>query len=391
MRTACLIGISALILVLTLGAPSTARADDSMTIVNSFPANGSGLVSGSAAAPVSLIGPNYHPTDFGYASQSISLQLGGLPLTGCSLQQSSSINSSTVRLQSSNSNDTQYYGLTNPVFGRSGSQWWLALSSSVSGFELLPHTTYTLHVKNGPDGIKVTCNNQIYALPATSSGHYSISFKTGADTVAPRIMGPQVAVTATTAVVRWETFQAASGQVGYGPTYSSTAEHDGMGRLHRVEMQNLQPGREYRYQIRSTDPAGNVGTYEGTFTTVAVSEVKVDNVTDMAATVRWKTNVLTDSLVELGPSESYGDRQGNGGQTTNHSVRLIGLKPDSTYHFRIVATNSSGTSRFGDNVFATKPLATIAGIADGSTTAGDTRGALSTIATRNRWLAPLLA
>ena len=164
MRTACLIGISALILVLTLGAPSTARADDSMTIVNSFPANGSGLVSGSAAAPVSLIGPNYHPTDFGYASQSISLQLGGLPLTGCSLQQSSSINSSTVRLQSSNSNDTQYYGLTNPVFGRSGSQWWLALSSSVSGFELLPHTTYTLHVKNGPDGIKVTCNNQIYAF-----------------------------------------------------------------------------------------------------------------------------------------------------------------------------------------------------------------------------------
>jgi phosphodiesterase/alkaline phosphatase D-like protein len=175
-------------------------------------------------------------------------------------------------------------------------------------------------------------------------------------------MGPQVQATSTGAVVSWETFQAAGGQVAYGLTApTNLTGQSSIGKLHQIQLDHLSPGTTYAYQIQSRDAAGNLGTSEGHFTTVGLGEVKVTDIADMAATIRWSSNQPTDSLVELGTTIAYGDRQGNGGQLTNHSLRLVGLKPNQTYHFRIIATNSNGTSVFGDNIFTTLAFPAIAG------------------------------
>ncbi len=226
----------------------------------------------------------------------------------------------------------------------------------MSGFELLPYTNYTLFLSHD---VKLHCDST--TLPLATD--YAIHFTTGKDTVAPQILGPQVSVTSTTAAFSWETFQAANHRVRYGQSsLTSTAGDDSMGKYHRVQLANLQPGITYSYQLTSTDPSGNTGrTATSTFTTLKVNNVKVSDITDMAATITWQTNQPTDTLVEFGPDDQYGYRQGNGGQVTNHSLRLVDLNPDQTYHFRIVATNNAGTSTFDDAIFATLPATTVAG------------------------------
>jgi hypothetical protein len=327
-----------------------AVASGTFSISQTFPANN------ASGVPVTLVGAVYHP-DFGWSNQSVSLKLSGLPSSDCSLR-SSSVTAQVSRLLSANPNDDQFYALTSPGFGKKDGDWWLSLSSPISGFELLPYTSYSLQLTGGSNGVLINCAGQDYMMNQS----LSLTFTTGADTVAPQIMGPQARATATGATISWETFQAANGQVAYGPTApTSQTGQSAVGKLHQIQLDHLSPGTTYAYQIRSRDAAGNLGTSEGHFTTVGLGEIKVVDIADMAATIRWTSNQPTDSLVELGTTAAYGDRQGNGGQLTNHSLRLVGLKPNQTYHFRVVATNSNGTSTFGDNVFTTLAFPAVAG------------------------------
>jgi hypothetical protein len=62
--------------------------------------------------------------------------------------------------------------------------------------------------------------------------------------------------------------------------------------------------------------------------------------------------------VEYGTSTSYGSKTtaasaGAGSTAAGVSSNLAGLKPGTTYHYRVVASNGAGTSRGGDAVFTT--------------------------------------
>ena len=66
----------------------------------------------------------------------------------------------------------------------------------------------------------------------------------------------------------------------------------------------------------------------------------------------------TTWYVEYGTSTSYGSKTANvsaGAGTANTAVSasLTGLAPGTTYHYRVVATNSCGTSRGADGIFTT--------------------------------------
>ena len=69
-------------------------------------------------------------------------------------------------------------------------------------------------------------------------------------------------------------------------------------------------------------------------------------------------NGLTTSVhFEYGTTTNYGSTTPNhsysGNTTQNVSANITGLTPNTTYHFRIVGTNNSGTSRGGDRTFRT--------------------------------------
>jgi hypothetical protein len=350
-------------LILSLGIglwfikPSVSQASGSFSVNQTFPTNGANSV------PVNLLSETYHPT-FGYANQSIAITISGLPM-GCTVNQAS-FNQQTVHLTSPT--DQQIYFLTTVSSNLDPTASWFAVGSPTVGFELLPNTTYTLHILSGVSGIGFSCGAQVYRL----SQDVRIAFTTGADTVPPQILGPQVQTTSTTAVVHWETFQAATGQVAYGVVSPNQLTNAGsIGTLHRIPISNLQPGTTYTYEIRSRDPASNIATTSGQFTTVGLGDIVVKDITDMAATIEWTSNQPTDTIVEFGGSDSYGNRQGNGGQLTAHNWRMVGLQPSTTYHFRIVATNSNGSSHFGDNFFTTETSGAVTGT-------NDTRAGIST-------------
>jgi hypothetical protein len=79
------------------------------------------------------------------------------------------------------------------------------------------------------------------------------------------------------------------------------------------------------------------------------------------ATVTGTVNpggLATTWHIEYGTSTSYGSvtpsvSAGSGTSATNVTANLTGLKPGTTYHYRLVATNTSGTSHGSDALFTT--------------------------------------
>ena len=81
------------------------------------------------------------------------------------------------------------------------------------------------------------------------------------------------------------------------------------------------------------------------------------------ATVTGTVNpdgAATTWYVEYGTSTSYGSKTatssaGSGTANVGVSAALTGLAAGTTYHYRVVATNSAGTSRGADGIFTTPP------------------------------------
>jgi len=96
-----------------------------------------------------------------------------------------------------------------------------------------------------------------------------------------------------------------------------------------------------------TGPATSVGA------TTAVVTGKVD-----------PGGEATSWYVEYGPTTAYGSRTdarsaGNGTATVDVSTQLRGLTTGVAYHYRLVASNASGTSRGADGTFSTRAAPTV--------------------------------
>lgn len=98
-----------------------------------------------------------------------------------------------------------------------------------------------------------------------------------------------------------------------------------------------------------------------TVTAPGVSTGAAGSVTSSAATVSGAVapgGAATRYLVEFGSSTAYGHSTpaasaGAGTGSVPVSVTLAGLRPNTLYHYRLVATNAAGTSVGGDRTFRT--------------------------------------
>lgn len=87
-----------------------------------------------------------------------------------------------------------------------------------------------------------------------------------------------------------------------------------------------------------------------TYTTVVgsgpvISSISTSSVSDAASVqINWQTDTVSDSQIEYGTSTSYSSTTANFSNSTLHSVRLTGLVPGSTYHFRVGSTDASSNS-----------------------------------------------
>jgi hypothetical protein len=130
-------------------------------------------------------------------------------------------------------------------------------------------------------------------------------------------------------------------------------------------LSGLQPGTTYHYRVAARNALGETVGPDQTFTTLPPAPPVVS--TGQAVGVAQNSATLTGTIetegqetvyeFDMGVDTSYGTRIfGDAGVepgTNTYTFPLQGLKPDTTYHFRIAATNTFGTTYGVDQTFTT--------------------------------------
>ena len=157
-------------------------------------------------------------------------------------------------------------------------------------------------------------------------------------------------------------------------TWTSMPSHDaGAGTTDQsvaAGLSGLSPATTYYYRLVATRSDEQVFGGIGTFTTrsasppPSVATGAATSVTQSGATLTGTVNSQGSSTTyhfEWGTTTSYGQRAPTsdasaGSDSTDHpeSASIAGLAAGATYHFRIVATSSAGTSYGADQPFTTQ-------------------------------------
>ncbi len=129
-------------------------------------------------------------------------------------------------------------------------------------------------------------------------------------------------------------------------------------------LSGLSPATTYHYRLVAKNASATVNGADGLFTTasppVAVTSAAT-GVGPTSATLGGTVDpngVSTDWYVEYGTSSAYGSKTatasaGSGASPKSVSVTVTGLATGKSYHFRVVATSSAGTSTGADQTFLT--------------------------------------
>ncbi|MCB2173528.1 hypothetical protein KQH65_12385 [archaeon] len=112
--------------------------------------------------------------------------------------------------------------------------------------------------------------------------------------------------------------------------------------------------------VTSRDQQGNIDPSPAlrsfTVDTLApeISTVTVNEISSFSAEICWQTNEPADSLVEYGTEEYYGQFSSLDPElVTDHCLPLYELAADSTYHFRVGSSDSTGNAAWSDDFLFT--------------------------------------
>jgi phosphodiesterase/alkaline phosphatase D-like protein len=131
-----------------------------------------------------------------------------------------------------------------------------------------------------------------------------------------------------------------------------------------ADLTGLASGTTYYFRVVATSTAGTSYGDQGSFTTGSAPVVVTQDattVTTSGATLNGTVDpgrLATTYRFEYGTTTGYGSQStsanaGSGSSPVSESLTLSGLAPDTTYHFRIVATNAAGTTTGDDAMFTT--------------------------------------
>jgi hypothetical protein len=150
-----------------------------------------------------------------------------------------------------------------------------------------------------------------------------------------------------------------------------------------ASISGLQPATTYHYRLTATNSAGTTIGEDHTLTTapalapeVTVADAQASQtVVALSGAVDTKKDDTTWSF-EYGLDTSYGESApaspehlGPGTEPTPVSTSLVDLQPDTTYHYRLTATNAAGATNGDDHTFTTAAaLAPEVSVEEASTT-----------------------
>ena len=157
----------------------------------------------------------------------------------------------------------------------------------------------------------------------------------------------------------------------YGSSASCTASPGSGGSVVAVSavVTGLSANTTYHFRVVATNAGGTATGGDEAFDTLpnppTVATGSGSSVTQTSATLNATVNPnggeISSCYFEYGESASYGDRApctaspGSGASPVAVSAPVTGLIKNTTYHFRIVATNTGGTSPGDDQTLETAP------------------------------------
>ncbi len=152
----------------------------------------------------------------------------------------------------------------------------------------------------------------------------------------------------------------------YGPTINygyetspQTAAASTSSTPASATLSGLPAGTTYHFRLVALNPGGVTVGSDGSFTTTtppAVTSAPGTDITNDAAVLNGSVNpesIATTYYFEYGASTSYGlqtppQSAGSGSDPVGVNAEVTGLEPNTTYHFRLVATSAGGTT-YGDD------------------------------------------
>jgi N-acetylneuraminic acid mutarotase len=152
----------------------------------------------------------------------------------------------------------------------------------------------------------------------------------------------------------------------YGATTASQSKTGNTYQNVGVNISGLAASTTYHFRIVATNSAGTKYGSDRTFTTLSATGPPVvttnpaTNVTSSSATLNGTVDphgLTTTVYFQYGTTTSYGHVTASQSKTGNTyqavAANISGLSASTTYHFRIVATNSAGTVYGSDKTFTT--------------------------------------
>lgn len=128
-----------------------------------------------------------------------------------------------------------------------------------------------------------------------------------------------------------------------------------------AQLTGLLSRTEYHYRLVATNSNGTIDGPDGTFATSEPPSVGTESSSGATSTETTLSasidggNAPSTYRFEYGPTSAYGSITAEEPLLGEAQTRIEGLSPETTYHYRVVATNQHGTVDGEDATFTTAP------------------------------------
>ncbi len=166
--------------------------------------------------------------------------------------------------------------------------------------------------------------------------------------------------------IKWATNIDTTGKVIYGEKKDNLPYYIGdsnsPSRYHEVIIGGLKPKTDYYYQIIVSNNTEQVSSFIYKYRTsdfkivqsIDISDIEFPYISGTTAFITWKTDILSNSIVEYGESGLYNRRATGNDKTTDHQVILRNLKANTTYYVRVYSVDKDrNQSNYLKNTFTT--------------------------------------